>query len=67
MLTPFKSLKAGEFFVYKLEEGISIYQKISPYDHYNCVLLNTGQICNIYEDNTKVEKVKIELKIKYDE
>lgn len=63
MLTPFKSLKAGEFFVYKLEEDISIYQKISPYEHYNCVLLNTGQICNIYEDNTQVNKVEIELKI----
>lgn len=67
MLVPFKSLAPGDFFTYKTEDGISIYQKISPYEHYNCVLLNTGQICNIYEDNTNVEKVKIELKIKYNE
>ncbi len=63
MLVPFKSLNIGDFFIYKIKEEISIYQKISKYHDYNCVLLNTGQICNIYEENTTVNKVEIELKI----
>jgi len=62
MLTHFKNLKAGEFFIYKFDDGVSIYQKIIPQDHFNCVLLNTGQICNIYEENTQVTKVEIEVK-----
>lgn len=62
MLTHFKSLKTGEFFIHKFDDDVNIYQKITPQDHYNCVLLNTGQICNIYEENTQVKKVEIELK-----
>ena len=62
MLTHFKNLKTGEFFIYKFDDEVSIYQKIIPQDHYNCVLLNTGQICNIYEENTQVKKVEIEVK-----
>lgn len=63
MLTPFKDLNPGDFFIFKLGEEINIYQKISKYDGYNCVHLNSGQICNVYEGNTKVNKVEIELKI----
>lgn len=62
MLTHFKNLKTGEFFIYKFDDEVSIYQKITPHDDYNCVLLNTGQICNIYEENTQVKKVEIEVK-----
>lgn len=63
MLTQFKDLNAGDFFIFKLGNEVNVYQKISQQDHYNCVHLNTGQICNVYEENTKVNKVEIELKI----
>ena len=64
MLTHFKNLKPGEFFIYKFNDEVSIYQKIIPQDHFNCVLLNSGQICYMYEENTHVTKVEIEMTYK---
>ena len=59
----FDEIKIGEFFVFRLGDDINIYQKISPMEHYNAVHLNSGSLCNIYNENTKLEKVNIEFTI----
>jgi hypothetical protein len=60
----FKELSAGDFFVFRYNDEVNIYQKISSINGYNAVLLNTGHLCNIYEENTKLEKVMVEFTIK---
>lgn len=64
MKASFKSLNVGDFFLFKLDDYDHIYQKISPIVQYNAVHLNTGQLCNIYGENTNINKIKIELSIK---
>lgn len=59
MKTNFKDLNTGDFFIFELNGGINYYQKIYPADDYNCIHLNSGNLCKIYEENTNLEKVNV--------
>jgi len=69
MKVKWNELKAGDFFSFKLMETNTpyIYQKITPKAGvYNTVLLNTGELCCVYESdnsNNQYNKVDIEFKI----
>lgn len=60
----FDEIEVGEFFIFKLGDDINIYQKISSLGGYNAVHLSSGSVCNIYNENTKLEKVSVEFTIK---
>jgi len=49
--TSLKSLLVGDFFTASNPSGEEplLYQKIEPLEHANAVLLNTGQLCNVYD------------------
>lgn len=61
-------LKPGDFFAVDISicEEPLLYQKIEEESMYqNAVLLNTGQICNLYiGPNTTFEKVEVTFDIK---
>lgn len=69
MKVKWNELEQGDFFIFRLQEsaGPYIYQKITPKAReYNAVLLNTGELCCVYESddsNTLYEKVNIEFAI----
>lgn len=49
--TSLKDLLVGDFFTAPNPNGDEplLYQKIQPFEHANSVLLNTGQLCNVYD------------------
>lgn len=60
-------LNEGDFFAADLsfQKETLLYQKIKPTGSgYNAVLLNTGELCCIYTDNQKFEKVEVTFDIK---
>lgn len=65
-------LKKGDFFFYDLgnDLGIHLYQKIKPISDYNCVHINSGDLCKVYEANNEnyfYEKVTVNFDVKFDE
>jgi len=58
-------LQQGDFFFIEFEEyGSLIYQKISEKHGYNTVLLNTGELCQIYASPDKLyNKVTVSFNI----
>ena len=62
------NLQAGDFFTANINMGqdVLLYQKIKQDGiFHNAVLLNTGEICNLYiSDNTTFEKVEVTFSIK---
>jgi hypothetical protein len=60
-------LKEGDFFAANLSyhpEAL-LYQKIKPTGSgYNAVLLNTGELCCVYTDKQKFEKVEVTFSLK---
>jgi hypothetical protein len=73
MKVKWHNLAVGDFFAYKNfseeKDVFNLYQKITPkHESYNAVHLNTGRLCNIYEDNSLAlslfEKVDVEFAIK---
>lgn len=63
-------LQQGDFFFVEYEEyGSLIYQKISEKNGYNAVLLNSGELCQIYtssESNNLYNKVTVSFNIHSD-
>ena len=49
--TNLKDLLIGDFFMARNPNGEEplLYQKIDPLEHVNAILLNTGQLCNVYD------------------
>ena len=66
MLCEFDKLEAGDFFYFTSNEeyGMLLYQKITPKNDYNVVLLNTGQLCNIYTEGKLYQKAQVSFDIK---
>lgn len=66
--TKWDKLKVGDFFTANIKMGIDtlLYQKIEQEDvFHNAVLLNTGQVCNLYiGPKTTFEKVEVTFDIK---
>jgi hypothetical protein len=60
MKSNFEDISPGEFFEYR-ESGDSneyyLYQKLQPNPNYNCILINKGQLCNIYTNSQMFNKV----------
>jgi len=72
MKVPWGDLKKGDFFFYNLGEdlGTHLYQKIKPVGDYNCVHINSGDLCNVYASNNKdylYEKVSVDFNVEFDE
>jgi hypothetical protein len=49
MLVPWDKINQGDFFFLEIEEyGQLLYQRIQEKNGYNTVLLNSGELCQIY-------------------
>lgn len=63
MKVKWNKINVGDFFFVEFEEmGTLLYQRITERDGYNAVLLNTGELCQIYtsEHSEKLyEKVTV--------
>jgi len=47
-------IEQGDFFFIEIEDfGSLLYQRIQEKDGYNAVLLNTGELCQLYTANPK--------------
>jgi hypothetical protein len=60
-------LEEGDFFAanLSLHPEALLYQKIKPTNSgYNAVLLNTGELCCVYTDKQKFEKVEVTFSVK---
>jgi hypothetical protein len=57
-------LLIGDFFTAPNPNGSDplLYQKIEPINHINAILLNTGQLCNVY-DGYPFQKVTVTFNI----
>lgn len=59
-----EKIKAGDFFIVDgfIDNTTLLYQKINEKNGYNCVLLNTGELCLIYipaDSNKTFQKVEV--------
>lgn len=63
--TNLKDLSIGDFFTAPNPNGeeLLLYQKIEPLEHANAILLNTGQLCNVY-DGYPFQSVEVTFDIK---
>jgi hypothetical protein len=62
----FEELEEGEFFEYRHGAGDDdhyLYQKLIPSEHYNAVLLNNGQLCNIHPKTPLFGRVSLEITV----
>jgi hypothetical protein len=66
MLCKFDDLQNGDFFFFtkKEESNMLLYQKITSKCGYNTVLLNTGELCNIYTEGQFYQKAEVSFDIK---
>lgn len=72
MKVPFDKLKVGDFFAVYIDLGAGentyLYQKVKdPSSNYNAVLLNTGELCQIFvsaDSNQTFEQVEVHFEAK---
>ena len=70
-MTKWDDIRVGDFFTANINMGVDtlLYQKISQkrdlQEPYNAVLLNTGELCNLYiTPNIEFHKVEVSFEIK---